>query len=107
MPGTLFLVATPIGNLKDMTIRGLETLTEADLIACEDTRVAAKLLAGLNIPKKPMVAIHEHADEHKVANVVQQLKKGVNVAFVSDAGTPGVNDPGGKLVEAAFNTGIT
>jgi 16S rRNA (cytidine1402-2'-O)-methyltransferase len=107
MPGTLFLVATPIGNLEDMTIRGLRTLKEVDLIACEDTRVAAKLLSILELPKKPMVAIHEHADEYKVANVIDQLKKGMKVAFVSDAGTPGVNDPGGKLVEAAFNAGVT
>lgn len=106
MPGTLYLVATPIGNLEDMTVRGLRTLQEVDLVACEDTRVAAKLLAGLELSKKPMVAIHEHADEYKVANVIDQLKKGMNVAFVSDAGTPGVNDPGGKLVEAAFNAGM-
>jgi 16S rRNA (cytidine1402-2'-O)-methyltransferase len=107
MPGILFLVATPIGNLEDMTVRGLRTLKEVDLIACEDTRVAAKLLSVLELPKKPMVAIHEHADERKVANVVDQLKKGMQVAFVSDAGTPGVNDPGGKLVEAAFEAGMT
>lgn len=107
MPGILSIVATPIGNLEDITLRGLKTLKEADLIACEDTRVASKLLSGVGLAKKPLLALHEHTDEKKVQEVVAQLRQGAHVAYVSDAGTPGVNDPGGKLVAAAMEAGIT
>ncbi|MEO5927398.1 MAG: 16S rRNA (cytidine(1402)-2'-O)-methyltransferase [Patescibacteria group bacterium] len=106
MPGTLSIVATPIGNLEDMTLRGIKTLKETNLVACEDTRVAAKLLAGLGLEKKPLFALHEHTDEKKIEAVIAHLLRGDNVTYISDAGTPGMNDPGGKLVEAAFEAGI-
>jgi 16S rRNA (cytidine1402-2'-O)-methyltransferase len=106
MPGTVSLVATPIGNLEDITLRALKTLKEADMIACEDTRVASKLLAGLGLEKKKLIALHEHSDEHKIASLLHDLAQGHDIAYVSDAGTPGVNDPGGKLVQAAFQKGI-
>lgn len=105
MTGSLFVVATPIGNLEDITLRALSTLREADAIACEDTRVTAKLLARHEI-KKPLISIHEHSDARSLNRVVERLKGGESLAYVSDAGTPGVNDPGGKLVAACFDAGI-
>jgi 16S rRNA (cytidine1402-2'-O)-methyltransferase len=101
----LSLVATPIGNLKDVTQRALDTLAAADVIACEDTRVTLKLLNAYGI-RKPLISVHEHATERKIAEVIAMLKDGKNIAYASDAGTPGVNDPGGKLVEAALKEGI-
>lgn len=101
----LSIVATPIGNLKDITLRALETLEAADAIACEDTRVTLKLLRAYGIVK-PLISLHEHASERKIAEVVAMLKEGKHVAYASDAGTPGVNDPGGKLVEAALKEGV-
>lgn len=101
----LYLVATPIGNLKDITLRALETLKAADVIACEDTRVTSKLLRAYEIAK-PLVSLHEHTADRKIRDLVEALKGDRNVAYVSDAGTPGLNDPGGKLVEAAMAEGI-
>lgn len=106
MPGTLSLVATPIGNLQDITLRAVQTLKAADIIACEDTRVASKLLAGLEIGKKTLIALHEHSEDTKIETLITHLKQGARIAYISDAGTPGVNDPGGKLVQAAFENEI-
>ena len=96
--GTLYIVATPIGNLGDITLRALDTLKEADAILCEDTRVTAKLLAHYDI-KKPLVSCHEHTDERKLFQIIERLREGERLAFVSDAGTPGLSDPGNRLVE--------
>jgi len=106
MHGTLYMVATPIGNLKDLTFRAKETLEAVNAIACEDTRVTAKLLNAYGI-KKPLYAVHHHTTASRLSSVVSRLLEGENIAYVSDAGTPGVNDPGGKLVEEANAYGIT
>lgn len=106
MSGTLFIIGTPIGNLEDITLRALSSLREVDAIACEDTRVTAKLLARHEI-EKPLIAIHEHSKSVALNRIIDRLKQGERIAYVSDAGTPGVNDPGGKLVEAAFRAGVS
>lgn len=95
---SLYIVATPIGNLKDITQRALEILKEVDLILCEDTRVTKKLLDYYQI-KKPLFSYHHHSKLKKVEYIIQFLKNGKNLALVSDAGTPGISDPGGKLIE--------
>jgi len=95
---TLWVVATPIGNLQDMTLRAIATLKEADAILCEDTRVTAKLLAHFEIAK-PLIAYHQHSSEAVVARIAGMLNEGRNLALVSDAGTPGINDPGGRLIQ--------
>ncbi|MEK7473710.1 MAG: 16S rRNA (cytidine(1402)-2'-O)-methyltransferase [Patescibacteria group bacterium] len=105
MSGTLFVVATPIGNLEDVTARAVRVLGEVDAIACEDTRVTSKLLAHLGI-SKPLVSVHEHTNPRAVAALIGRLKKGERIAYACDAGTPGMNDPGGKLVAAAIETGV-
>ena len=99
MTGTLYVVATPIGNLGDITVRALERLGSVDLIACEDSRVTRRLLQRYNITT-PTTSYHQHSDIHKIAQLVAQLKSGTNVALVTDAGTPGVQDPAGRLVQA-------
>jgi len=99
------MVATPIGNLKDITLRAFEVLRGADLIVCEDTRVTSKLLARHDI-RKPLMSLHEHSGDAALAKIIKVVEEGKDVAYVSDAGTPGLNDPGGKLVEAAFAAGI-
>jgi len=99
------MVATPIGNLKDITLRAFEVLRGADLIVCEDTRVTSKLLTGHEI-RKPLMSLHEHSGDAALAKIIKVVEEGKDVAYVSDAGTPGLNDPGGKLVEAAFAAGI-
>lgn len=105
MSGTLTIVATPIGNLEDVTARAVRVLREADAIACEDTRVTSKLLAHLDIAK-PLVSVHEHTNPRAVVALVDRLKKGERIAYVCDAGTPGMNDPGCKLVAAAYEAGV-
>lgn len=100
-PGTLYIVATPIGNLGDITLRALETLKLVDAVLCEDTRVTGKLLARYEI-RKSMVSCHEHTDDAKLAHIVERLRKGESLAFASDAGTPGLSDPGNKLVSLAL-----
>ncbi len=105
MPGTLYIVATPIGNLEDISLRAKRILSEVDLIVCEDTRVTSKLLARFEI-SKPLKSLHQHSDDHKLSCVAQEVLDGKNVAYVSDAGTPGVNDPGGRLVQVAMEAGI-
>lgn len=104
-PGTLYIVATPIGNLGDITLRAIETLKLVDAVLCEDTRVTGKLLARYEI-RKSMVSCHEHTDDAKLAHIVERLKQGENLAFASDAGTPGLSDPGNKLVSLALAADI-
>jgi len=103
--GKLFIVATPIGNLKDITLRALEVLKSVDLIACEDTRVTVKLLNHYEI-KKPLVSFHEHTKIKKIENLISELQIGKNIALVTDAGTPGIADPGGVLVSEAIKNDI-
>ncbi|MCX6811071.1 MAG: 16S rRNA (cytidine(1402)-2'-O)-methyltransferase [Candidatus Berkelbacteria bacterium] len=97
--GTLYIVATPIGNMGDITKRAVETLSTVDFVACEDTRVAGGLLHQLNI-KKELVSIHQHSSEEKIGHIIRELETGKSVAYVSDNGTPGISDPGQKLVKA-------
>jgi 16S rRNA (cytidine1402-2'-O)-methyltransferase len=95
---TLYIVATPIGNLEDISLRALRILGEVDFILCEDTRVTKKLLEHYKI-KTPTISFHEHSDEKKIGEILELLAGGKNLALVTDAGTPGVSDPGGKLIE--------
>jgi 16S rRNA (cytidine1402-2'-O)-methyltransferase len=105
MPGTLFVVATPIGNLEDLTMRALRTLREVDLIAAEDTRRTSKLLAHYEI-QKPLASVHEHNETREAVRLVSKLEAGLNIALVSDAGTPAIADPGYHLVAQARAAGI-
>ena len=105
MPGTLFVVATPIGNLEDITVRALRVLREVALIAAEDTRRTAHLLARYAITT-PTTSLHEHNETAKAAALIARLQRGENVALVSDAGTPTVSDPGRQLIRAAIDAGI-
>jgi 16S rRNA (cytidine1402-2'-O)-methyltransferase len=106
MKGTLYVLATPIGNLEDITLRGIRILRECDAVCCEDTRVTSHLLTKLEIDK-PTLSIHEHSVASSVDRVVSRIEAGEMLVYVSDAGTPGVNDPGGKLVEACVARGVT
>jgi 16S rRNA (cytidine1402-2'-O)-methyltransferase len=99
MAGTLFVVATPIGNLEDLTFRALRTLREVDLVAAEDTRRTAKLLAHYEI-RKPLVSLREHNETRETPRLIARLRAGENIALVSDAGTPTIADPGARLVRA-------
>lgn len=105
MQGKLYLCATPIGNLEDMTFRAVRTLREADLIAAEDTRNSIKLLNHFDI-KTPMTSYHEYNRIEKARYLVEQMRKGKNVALITDAGTPGISDPGEDLVRLAHEAGI-
>ncbi len=96
--GTIYIVATPIGNLKDITLRAIEALKEADLIICEDTRQTVKLLNHYKI-SKPLISYFQHSKISKTAYILSQLKQGKKLALVTDAGTPGISDPGNKLIE--------
>lgn len=98
MQGKLYIVATPIGNKDDITVRAISTLTEVDIIAAEDTRVASKLLGLLSIPKKQIISINEFSTDENFEYIYGFLKEGKNIAYVSDAGTPGISDPGAMLV---------
>jgi 16S rRNA (cytidine1402-2'-O)-methyltransferase len=104
MPGTLYLVATPIGNLQDMTFRAVEVLKSVDVIACEDTRHTRKLLNAFEIENK-LVSYHDHNESERSDELVKLLEGGNSVAVVSDAGTPGINDPGYRIVQAARMAG--
>jgi 16S rRNA (cytidine1402-2'-O)-methyltransferase len=105
MPGTLFVVSTPIGNLGDVSDRALETLRRVPIIACEDTRVTGKLLRRFGI-RNQVVSYHEHNEAERAPELLQRLARGDDVALVSDAGTPLVSDPGYRLVRAARDSGI-
>jgi len=96
--GKLYIIATPIGNLEDITLRALRILKEVDLILCEDTRQTRKLLDRYEI-KTPTLSYHQHSKLQKIEQIIEFLRNGKNLALVSDAGTPAISDPGGKLVE--------
>ena len=104
-PGTLYVVATPIGNLEDISYRAVRVLKEADLIACEDTRHTAKLLHHYGIDK-PTVSYHEHNEVARAEELVTKLIAGLNVAQVSDAGMPGISDPGYRVIKLAIERGV-
>src|SRR5215213_6870090 len=106
MNGTLYLVATPIGNLQDITFRAVETLKSVDVIACEDTRHTKKLLNHFGIANK-LVSYHEHNESERAEELVEVLKSGSSVAIVSDAGTPGICDPSFRLVGRAIEVGAS
>lgn len=105
MQGKLYLCATPIGNLEDITLRVLRTLEEVDLIAAEDTRNSIKLLNHFEI-KTPMTSYHEYNKIEKAYQLVDKMKSGLNVALITDAGTPGISDPGEDLVRICYESGI-
>lgn len=104
-PGTLYIVATPIGNLRDMTPHALDVLRTADLIAAEDTRNSQGLLNAYGIQSR-LIALHEHNEAAGAKRLVTELRAGKSVAYVSDAGTPGISDPGAKLVAAVRTAGL-
>jgi len=103
--GALYLVATPIGNLADIGLRALHVLSLVDTVACEDTRHTASLMQGYGL-HKPLLALHEHNEAEAAQTVVQRLRDGQRVAYVSDAGTPGVSDPGARLVALTQAAGL-
>lgn len=106
MSGTLYIVATPIGNLEDITLRAIKVLTEADIILAEDTRVTMKLLASLNSKIKSqnakLISYHQHSSESRKLEILNYLSEGKNIALVTDAGTPGISDPGNELIAFLF-----
>lgn len=103
--GELYIVATPIGNLDDITLRAIKVLKEVDIIAAEDTRHTLKLLNHLEI-SKPLISYHRHNEEIKTDELINKLKEGKNIALVSDAGTPVISDPGGEIVKVAIKNNI-
>jgi 16S rRNA (cytidine1402-2'-O)-methyltransferase len=102
---TLYVVATPIGNLKDVTLRALEILENVDVVAAEDTRITSRLLDHYRIGSKRLIALHEHNEQRTAPRVVAELEAGFSVALASDAGTPGFSDPGARLVAAVREAG--
>ena len=104
--GALWLVAVPIGNLEDITLRALRLLESASLVACEDTRTTRQLYSLLNIKPPPLISCHEHNEAGRVAQVLEALSAGRDVALVSDAGTPNISDPGSRLVRAVVEAGF-
>lgn len=105
MAGILYLVATPIGNLEDMTFRAVRVLKEVDLIAAEDTRNSIKLLNHFEI-QTPMTSYHEFNKYEKGKKLVEKLLDGMNIAVITDAGTPGISDPGEELVKMCYEAGV-
>src|SRR3990172_8155728 len=103
MTGTLYIVATPIGNLEDITLRAIKILSGVDIILAEDTRVTGKLLSFLstnyNLPPTKLVSYHQHSGEEKKLEILNYLLEGKNIALVTDAGTPGISDPGNELID--------
>lgn len=106
MSGKLYIVATPIGNLEDITLRALRVLNESDIIGAEDTRVTRKLLSHYDI-HTPMIAYHQHSKGERSERIVEMLLEGKNVALVSDAGTPGISDPGHELIALCIAADVT
>jgi 16S rRNA (cytidine1402-2'-O)-methyltransferase len=106
MPGIVYLVSTPIGNLEDITQRALRILSQVDLIACEDTRHTQKLLNHYDIRTRT-ISYHEHNERERAAELLVRLRAGLSIAIVSDAGTPGINDPGFRLVRLAIENGVS
>lgn len=106
MPGTLYLVATPIGNLGDFSPRAREVMSEVDFIAAEDTRVTKKLMTALDLPQKPLVSYYEHNRRQRGEEILARLLAGENCALVTDAGTPAVSDPGEDLVALCAPEGV-
>ena len=104
--GRIILVPTPIGNLGDITLRALEILRAADRIACEDTRHSGPLLAHHGISGKPLVALHEHNETRRVPDLIAAARAGETIALITDAGMPGISDPGYRLVQACIETGV-
>src|SRR5882762_9070920 len=104
-PGTLYLVATPIGNLEDITLRAIRTLKECDVIAAEDTRHSGQLLKHLGI-SKPMLSYFQFNEAKRSEEILERLKRGEKVALVTDAGSPGISDPGQRVVKAALAVGF-
>lgn len=102
----LYLVATPIGNLSDISLRAIETLRNVDYIAAEDTRKTGLLLKRFDLPKKPQIAFHEHNERRAAARIIALLEKGKSVALVTNGGTPGISDPGFTLVRTALDAAI-
>jgi 16S rRNA (cytidine1402-2'-O)-methyltransferase len=106
MSPTLFIVPTPIGNLEDITLRALRVLRETETIACEDTRVTGNLLRHYEIPRKTLISYFAGNEQARVGQIIGVLQRGENVVLVSDAGTPGISDPGVRLIAAAIAAGI-
>ena len=104
--GKLYLVPTPIGNLKDITLRALEVLRECDIIAAEDTRQTLKLLNHFEI-RKPLVSYHKYNEQGKSCDIIAKIKEGSRVALVTDAGTPGISDPGAVIVKKCIEENIS
>ena len=104
-PGRLYIVATPIGNVGDITVRALEVLAQVDLIAAEDTRHTGRLLARLGLDR-PLISVHEHNEEQQAPRLIERIAQGASIALVSDAGTPLVSDPGYRLLTGAAKRGI-
>lgn len=105
LAGKLYLVPTPIGNMEDITVRAQKVLNEADLVACEDTRHTGLLLSRLNLKKK-LTSYHEHNEKQRAFELIEVIKEGGSVAVVSDAGSPGISDPGYRVVKAAIENNI-
>ncbi len=103
MAGTLYILATPIGNLEDITLRAIRVLSEVDTILAEDTRVTRKLLSSphtkYNIQHTKLLSYHQHSNERKKLEILRYLVEGKNIALVTDAGTPGISDPGNELID--------
>lgn len=105
MQGTIYLVATPIGNLEDMTFRAIKTLKQVDIIAAEDTRQTLKLLNHFEI-SKPLISYHRHNEQTKTEELIHLVLQGKKIAIVTDAGTPGISDPGEEIVKEAIKNKI-
>ena len=105
MPGTIYLVATPIGNLEDLSPRALAILRQVDRIACEDTRHSGRLLAHFEVDK-PLLSYHEHNEQQRAAELIEFASRGENIAVISDAGMPGISDPGYRVVRAAIDAAV-
>ena len=105
MPGSLYIVSTPIGNLKDITLRAIEALKEVDFIVCEDTRVTSVLLKQYDIHKE-LISMNAQTESKKIPGLIEKILNGENCALVSDAGTPSISDPGVRLISEAIKNGI-